>query len=52
MLDPDVRNDDTVRSVIVFAIRWQQNSAVNINLTSVPKAPATDMKYFARSKDL
>ena len=31
----DVRSDDTVRSIITFAIRWQQNSTVNRNLTSV-----------------
>ena len=52
MLDNDVRSDDTVRSIIAFAIRWQQNSVVNINLTSVLKAAAIDIKYFARSKDL
>ena len=30
-----VTNDVTAGSIIAFAIRWQQNSAVNRNLTSV-----------------
>ena len=34
-LDCDVRSDHTVRSIIAFAIRWQQNIAVNRNLTTV-----------------
>ena len=34
-LDNDVRSDDAIRSVIAFAIRWQQNSGVNRNLTNV-----------------
>ena len=34
-LDCDVRSDRTVRNIIAFAIRWQQNIAVNRHLTSV-----------------
>ena len=35
VLDNNVRSDDTIRSIIAFAIRWQKNSAVNMNLISV-----------------
>ena len=36
ILDNDVRSNDTIRSIITFAIRRQQNNnAVNRNLTSV-----------------
>ena len=45
ILDNNVRSDDTIRSIIAFAIRQQQNSVGNINLTSVLKAAATDMKH-------
>ena len=36
ILDNGVRSDSTIRSIIAFASRWQQNSAVNRNLISVP----------------
>ena len=35
--DNDARSDDTMRSIIAFAIRWQQNSAVKRILASVLK---------------
>ena len=36
ILDNDVRSNDATRSIIIFAIRRQQNNnAVNRNLTSV-----------------
>ena len=50
ILDNNVRSDDTIRSIIAFAIRQQQNSVGNINLTSVLKAAATDMKHLEGAK--